>query len=100
MALCASFAFAQAPAGDKVVATINGKPVKAKELEEFAKGLPPQFQQFYQQDKEGFIKQVAVLEKFSMLAVAAKVDQQTPYKQRLEFNRQRRRAACNAAPYR
>ena len=100
VALCASFAFAQAPAGDKVVATINGKPVKAKELEEFAKGLPPQFQQFYQQDKEGFIKQVAVLEKFSMLAVAAKVDQQTPYKQRLEFNRQQILAQAFVEDYR
>lgn len=76
--------FAQA---DKVVATVNGKPVTAKELEEFSKGLPNQFQQFYQQDKEGFLKQYAVLMKFSKLAEDAKVDQASPYRQRLEFTR-------------
>lgn len=84
LALGAIVAFAQA---DKVVASINGKPVTAKELEEFSKGLPAQFQQFYQQDKEGFLKQYAVLMKFSKLAEEAKVDQSAPYKQRLEFNR-------------
>ena len=84
LALGAIVAFAQA---DKVVASINGKPVTAKDLEEFSKGLPAQFQQFYQQDKEGFLKQYAVLMKFSKLAEDAKVDQAAPYKQRLEFTR-------------
>lgn len=82
--MSATFALAQ---GDKVVATINGQPVTAKQLEDFAKGLPQQFQQFYQQDKEGFLKQYAVLMKFSKLAEEAKVDQAVPYKQRLEFTR-------------
>jgi peptidyl-prolyl cis-trans isomerase C len=83
-ALSLACAFAQA---DKAVATVNGKPVTAKELEEFSKGLPNQFQQFYQQDKEGFLKQYAVLMKFSKLAEDAKVDQASPYRQRLEFTR-------------
>jgi len=82
--LSATFLCAQA---DKVVATVNGKPVTAGEIEEFAKGLPNQFQQFYQQDKAGFLKQYAVLLKFSKLAEDAKVDQSSPYKQRLEFTR-------------
>ncbi|MBM3761929.1 MAG: hypothetical protein FJW36_16980 [Acidobacteria bacterium] len=82
--MSAGFALAQ---GDKVVATINGQPVTAKQLEDFSKGLPQQFQQFYQQDKEGFLKQYAVLMKFSKLAEDAKVDQAVPYKQRLEFTR-------------
>ena len=84
IALSASIAFAQA---DRVVASVNGKPITAKEMEEFSAGLPPQFQQYYQQDKEGFLKQYAVLMKFSKLAEAAKVDQASPYKQRLEFTR-------------
>lgn len=84
LALSAGLACAQA---DKVVANVNGQPITAGEIEEFAKGLPNQFQQFYQQDKEGFLKQYAVLMKFSKLAEAAKVDQQSPYKQRLEFTR-------------
>ncbi len=87
LTLGASIAFAQATAPDKVVATVNGNPLTAKELEEFSKGLPAQFQQYYQQDKEGFLKQYAVLMKFSKLAEAAKVDQASPYKQRLEFTR-------------
>lgn len=82
--MSATFAFAQA---DKVVATVNGQPITGKQLEEFAKGLPNQFQQFYQQDKEAFLKQYSVLLKFSKLAEAAKVDQMSPYKQRLEFTR-------------
>jgi peptidyl-prolyl cis-trans isomerase C len=84
LAMSACLAFAQA---DKVVATINGQPLTGKQLEEFSKGLPSQFQQFYQQDKEGFLKQYAVLMKFSKLAEEAKVDQAAPYKQRLEFTR-------------
>ncbi len=82
--MSASFAFAQA---DKVVATVNGQPITGKQLEEFSKGLPAQFQQYYQQDKEAFLKQYAVLMKFSKMAEAAKVDQASPYKQRLEFTR-------------
>jgi len=82
--MSACFAFAQA---DKVVATINGQPITGKHLEEFSKGLPAQFQQFYQQDKEAFLKQYAVLMKFSKMAEEAKVDQAAPYKQRLEFTR-------------
>ncbi|MEJ1930136.1 peptidylprolyl isomerase [Nostoc sp. NIES-2111] len=77
---------AQTPA-NAVVATAGGKKFTGPELEEFVKGLPQQFQQFYQQDREGFLKQIAMLYKFSDLAAADKVDQQTPYKQRLEFLR-------------
>lgn len=77
---------AQTPAGG-VVATVGGKKFTGPELEEFVKGLPQQFQQFYTQDREGFLKQIAMLYKFSDLAAAEKVDQQTPYKQRLEFLR-------------
>jgi peptidyl-prolyl cis-trans isomerase C len=84
LTLGATLAMAQA---DKVVATVNGKPVTGKEMDEFSKGLPAQFQQYYQQDKEGFLKQYAVLLKFSKLAEDAKVDQAAPYKQRLEFTR-------------
>ncbi len=93
LTLGASIAFAQATAPDKaiapdkVVATVNGNPLTSKALEEFSKGLPTQFQQYYQQDKEGFLKQYAVLMKFSKLAEAAKVDQASPYRQRLEFAR-------------
>ncbi len=77
---------AQTPASG-VVATVGGKKFTGPELEEFVKGLPQQFQQFYTQDREGFLKQIAMLYKFSDLAAAEKVDQQTPYKQRLEFLR-------------
>lgn len=77
---------AQTPANG-VVATVGGKKFTGPELEEFVKGLPQQFIQFYQQDREAFLKQIAMLYKFSDLAAAEKVDQQAPYKQRLEFMR-------------
>lgn len=82
--MSACFAFAQA---DKVVATINGQPVTGKQLEDFAKGLPPQFQQYFNQDKEGFLKQYAVLLRFSKMAEESKIAESAPYKQRLEFAR-------------
>ncbi len=70
-----------------MVATVSGKKFTGPELEEFVKGLPQQFQQFYSQDREAFLKQIAMLYKFSDLATAEKVDQQSPYRQRLEFLR-------------
>ncbi len=100
LALSASIVFGQAPASDKVVATINGKGITGKELEEFAKGLPQNFQQFYAQDKEGFLKQYAVLTKFAAMAEATKVDQQTPYRQRLEFMRMQTLAQALVEDYR
>jgi parvulin-like peptidyl-prolyl isomerase len=86
--LCAAaLAFGQAAAPDTVVATVGGKKVTGKELEDFVRGLAPQFQQMYSQDREAFLKQMAMLYKFSDLAIADKVDQATPYKQRIEFAR-------------
>lgn len=93
-------AFGQAPPADKPVATINGKGITAKELEDFAKGLPQNFQQFYAQDKEGFLKQYAVLTKFAAIAESTKVDQQSPYRQRLEFMRLQTLAQALVEDYR
>jgi peptidyl-prolyl cis-trans isomerase C len=87
LALNATFAFAQTTPPEATVATVNGKKITAKQLEEFAKGMPAQFQQFYEQDREGFLKQYAVMMKFSAIAEEQKVDQTAPYKQRLEFAR-------------
>lgn len=100
LALSACIALGQAPAADKPVAIINGKGITAKELEDFAKGLPQNFQQFYAQDKEGFLKQYAVLTKFAAMAEATKVDQQTPYRQRLEFMRMQTLAQALVEDYR
>lgn len=80
-------AFGQSVAPDAVVATVNGKKITAKELDDFSKGLPANLQQYYTQDKEGFLKQYAVLIKIADLATASKVAEQTPYKQRYEFTR-------------
>ena len=87
LALGTTFAFAQAVPPDTVIATVNGKKVTAAELDDFVKGLPAQAQQYFQQDKEGFLKQYANLMKFSDLAIAAKIADIAPYKQRLEFAR-------------
>ncbi len=88
LALCAaSLAFGQAAPPSTVVATVGGKKLTGVEIEEFVRGLPPQFQQMYSQDRESFLKQMAMLYKFSDLALADKIDQMTPYKQRMEFTR-------------
>lgn len=87
LALNATFACAQTVAPETVIATVNGKKVTAKQLEDFAKGLPPQAQAAFQQDREGFLKQYANLMKFAEMGVEAKIDQQSPYKERFEFQR-------------
>lgn len=90
--IAGSVLFAQSPApaaggADKVVAVVGGKPMTAPQIESFVAGLPNQFQQMYAQDREAFLKQMAMLYMFSDLAMTEKVDQMTPYKQRLEFSR-------------
>jgi peptidyl-prolyl cis-trans isomerase C len=85
LALITSLAFSQTVPPETVVATVNGKKITAKELEDFAKGLPPNLQQYYNQDKEGFLKQYSVLLKISDLAKEAKIVEQAPFKQRYEF---------------
>lgn len=87
LALNATFACAQSVAPETVVATVNGKKVTAKELEDFAKGLPPQAQAAFQQDKEGFLKQYANLMKFANMGVQAKIEETSPYKERFAFQR-------------
>lgn len=85
--LAGAWAGAQTAATDKVVAVVSGRPMTGPQIEAFVSGLPQQLQQLYAQDRESFLKQMAMLYKFTDLAEAEKVHETAPYKQRIEFMR-------------
>ncbi len=83
--------FAQAPqptvAPETVVATIDGKPLTAQEIDVFLSALPPQLQQNARRDKQELVRYYALMTKLARMAEEKKLDQQPQYKGRLEFAR-------------
>lgn len=73
---------------DTVVATVDGKKLTAGDVRKFVGALPPQNQQHFANDPKEFLRQRALLEKLSVLAEKGKLDQQSPFKERLEYQRQ------------
>jgi parvulin-like peptidyl-prolyl isomerase len=84
---------APAPAGpknvppDTVVATVEGKQMTAGEVDKLIAGLPPQIQQNVGRDRRQFIQQWALFKRISAMAEQNKLDQESPYKERLEYMR-------------
>jgi peptidyl-prolyl cis-trans isomerase C len=92
--VAAAAALAQAPpaAGENptpetVVATIEGKKMTYGELEHFMQGLPPQTRQAAMRNRKQFIQQFALMERLSELAEKSKLDERSPYKEAIAFNR-------------
>lgn len=73
---------------DTVVATVDGKKLTAGDVRKLVGALPPQNQQHFANDPKEFLRQRALLEKLSALAEKSKLDQQSPFKERLEYQRQ------------
>jgi parvulin-like peptidyl-prolyl isomerase len=73
---------------DTVVATIDGKKFTAREVSKLVGALPPQNQQHFANDPKEFLRQRVLLEKLSAMAEQKKLDQQSPYKERVDYNRQ------------
>lgn len=73
---------------DTVVATVDGKKITAGEVRKLVQALPPQNQQHFANDPKEFLRQRVLLDKLSKMAEASKLDQQTPFKERLEYQRQ------------
>lgn len=73
---------------ETVVATVDGKKVTAGEVRKLVTALPPQNQQHFANDPKEFLRQRAMLDKLAALAEKGKLDQQSPYKERLEYQRQ------------
>jgi peptidyl-prolyl cis-trans isomerase C len=72
---------------ETVVATIEGKAMTAAQITNWVNALPGQLPQFFDRDPKEFTKQLAMLLKLAKIAETEKVDQATPYRERLEYAR-------------
>ncbi|HUJ24162.1 MAG TPA: peptidylprolyl isomerase [Bryobacteraceae bacterium] len=75
------------PAPDTVIATVDGKKLTYGELDGIVHGLSPQLQQNLARDPKQFIQQFALMQRLSELAEKAKLDEKSPYKEALAYNR-------------
>jgi peptidyl-prolyl cis-trans isomerase C len=73
---------------DTVVATVEGKKFTAGDVRKLVAALPPQNQQHFAADPKEFLRQWVLLGKVANMAEKAKLDQQSPFKERLEYQRQ------------
>jgi parvulin-like peptidyl-prolyl isomerase len=73
---------------ETVVATFgNGEKVTAGELKSFIAAMPPQMQQNALRDRKAFVQQFALMQRLAEIAEQAKLDQQSPTREALAFNR-------------
>lgn len=72
---------------DTVLATINGKKLTYGDFEKYLQAMPPQVQQNAMRNRRQFIQQFALMQKLSEMAEKNKLDQKSPYKEAIEFNR-------------
>jgi peptidyl-prolyl cis-trans isomerase C len=87
-ALWAQIPPATAIAPDMVVATVDGKKLTAGEVRRLVEALPPQGQQQFAYDPKEVVRQRVLMAKLSAMAEKAKLDQQDPYKERIEYQKQ------------
>lgn len=73
---------------ETVVATFeDGKKLTAGELEAFLNAMPPNMQAAARRDRRGFVKQFAMMHRLSEMAEKNKLDQASPTREALSFNR-------------
>jgi hypothetical protein len=78
----------QALSPDTVVATFeDGRTITAGELTSFLDAMPPNMQQAARRDRKAFVQQFAMMHRLSEMAEKAKLDQQSPTREALIFNR-------------
>ena len=76
------------PDDEDVLATLDdGHKLTYGELKAMAGALPPQMQQTAMRDRKAFVRQLALMRKLSRLAEENKLDQKTPTRELLLFNR-------------
>jgi peptidyl-prolyl cis-trans isomerase C len=78
-------ALAQSP--DTVVARIGGKPVTAAELTAILQANPPEAQKNLLKDGKAFVQQLGLMRTLAAMAEKAKLDQQSPIKEKIELFR-------------
>ena len=72
---------------ETVVAVVNGKKVTAGEVQKMVAGVPAQAQQAYLRDPKQFMTEYAWYMYLQSLAEKNKLQEQSPYKEILEFHR-------------
>ncbi len=73
---------------DTVIATFgNGQKLTVGELKSFVNVMPPQMQQSALRDRKSFIQQFILMRRLAEMAEQAKLDQTSPTKESLAFNR-------------
>jgi parvulin-like peptidyl-prolyl isomerase len=77
----------EALAPGAVVATVGGKPVTYGELEVLLKAMPQQMANQALADRKSFVQQYALLRHLVQMAEQQKLDQQSPYKEGIAYNR-------------
>ena len=72
---------------ETVVAVVDGKNLTYGEVEKYLHGLPPQMQQNALRNRREFVRQYALMMRLSAAAEKSKLDEKSPYKESLAFNR-------------
>ena len=74
-------------APETVVATVGGNPVTYGELQALLRAMPPEMAQQALADRRSFVEQYALMRRLVELAEQEKLDQKSPYKDGLAYNR-------------
>ena len=72
---------------DTVLATVEGRKLTYGDVQKYMSALPPQMRQSAMANRKQLIQQLALMQRLSELAEKEKLDQQSPYKEALAFNR-------------
>ena len=72
---------------NKVIATLNGKQITAKEAADLINSLPPQDRKRYENNLQQLVQQIFMDDQIAGDAVKENLDQKPPYKQQLQINR-------------
>jgi parvulin-like peptidyl-prolyl isomerase len=68
-----------------VVATVDGQPITAGQLQAVLLNVPAPLQQKIEGDRKEFIRQYVILSRFAEMARKDKLDQQSPYKEAIDY---------------
>ena len=88
LALIVPCLLGQTDSPDTVIARVEGQAITAGEIQAMVDALGPQIQQFYAKDPKEFVRQYALQSKLARMAEEQKLDQESPYKQRLRYSRE------------
>lgn len=72
---------------NKVVATVNGKQITAKEAADMIDALSPQERKRYESNLSALVQQIFAAQQIAGDALKQNLDQKTPYKEQIEISR-------------